>query len=94
MSQQLPLKCSKLKKIAKNIIPDNYKSSSINKRVLEDRTLIKEVDNVDFVINSSGDKTFTNNSKSTKPFFRTYPNYGLKSYDKSNKVLPLSQQSK
>ena len=33
----------------------------------------------------------TNSSKSTKSFFRTDPNYGPKSYDKSNKVLPLSQ---
>ena len=33
----------------------------------------------------------TNSSKSTKLFFRTDPNYGPKSYDKSNKVLTLSQ---
>ena len=44
-----------------------------------------------FFINRSGDKTFTNSSKSTKSFFRTDPNYGPKSYNKSNKALPLSQ---
>ena len=85
------MKCLKLKKMAKNIISDTDKSSSINKRVREDRILIKEVDSIEFVINRSGDKTFTNSSKSTKSFFRADPNYGPKSYDKSNKVLPLSQ---
>ena len=77
--------------MAKNMISDTDKSSSINKRVREDGTLIKEVDSIEFVINRSGDETFTNSSKSTKSFFRTDPNYGPKSYDKSNKVLPLSQ---
>ena len=43
------------------------------------------------MINRSGDKTFRNSSKSTKSFFRADPNYGPKSYDKNNKVLPLSQ---
>ena len=77
--------------MARNIISDTYKSSSINKRVREDGTLVKEVDSIEFVINRSGDKTFTNSSKSAKSFFRTDPNYGPKSYDKSNNVLPLSQ---
>ena len=85
------MKSLKLKKIAENIISDNNKSSSINKRVQEDGTLIKEVDNIEFVINRSGDKIIANSSKSTKSFFRTDPNYDQKSYDKSNKVLPLSQ---
>ena len=62
MSQQLTSKCLKLKKIAQNTISDTDKSSSINKRLLEDRTLITEVDNIDFFINRSGDKTFTNSS--------------------------------
>ena len=70
---------------------DTDKSSSINKRVREDGTLIKEVDSIEFVINRSGDKTFTNSNKSIESFFRTDPNYGPKSYDKSNKVFPLSQ---
>ena len=77
--------------MARNIISGTDQSSGINKRVREDGTLIKEVDSIEFVINRSGDKTFTNSSKSTKSFFRTDPNYGPKSYDKSNKVLPLSQ---
>ena len=64
---------------------------SINKRAPEDETLVKEVDNIKFGINRSGDKTFTNSSKSTKSFFRTDSNYGPKSYDKSNKVFPLSR---
>ena len=85
------MKCLKLKKMAKNIVSNTDKSTSINKRVREDETLIKEVDSIEFVINKSGDKTFTNSSKSTKLFFRTDPNYGPKLYDKSNKVLPLSQ---
>ena len=45
--------------MAKNIISDTDKSSSINKSVREDGTLIKEVDSIEFVINRSGDKTFT-----------------------------------
>ena len=85
------MKCLKLKNIAKNIIYNTNKRNSINKRVREDGKLIKEVDSIEFVINRSEDKTFTNSSKSTKSFFRADPNYGPKSYDKSNKVLPLSQ---
>ena len=85
------MKCLKLKKMAKNIISDTDKSSSINKRVSEDGTLIKEVHSIEFVINRSGDKTFTNSSKLTKSFFRIDPNYGPKSYDKSSKVFQLSQ---
>ena len=46
--------------MAKNIISDTDKSDSINKRVREDRTLIKEVENIDFFINRNGDKTFRN----------------------------------
>ena len=91
VSQRLTLKWLKLKKMAKNIISDTDKSSSINKRVREDGTLIKEVDSIELVINRSGDKTYTNSKKSTKSFFRADPNYGPKSYDKNNKVLPLSQ---
>ena len=55
------------------------KSSTINNRVREDGTLIKEVDNIKIVVNRSGDKTSTNSSKSTKSFFITDPNYGPKS---------------
>ena len=82
------MKRLKLKKMAKNIISDTDKSSSINRKVREDGTLVKEVDSTAFVINRRGDKTFKNSSKSTKSFFRTDPNYGPKSYDKSKKVLP------
>ena len=77
--------------MAKIIISDTDESSSINNRVREDGILVKEVDSIEFFINRSGDKSFTNSSKSTKSFFRADPNYGPKSYDKSNKVLPLSQ---
>ena len=62
-----------------NIIFNTDKSSTINNRVREDGTLIKEVDNIKVVINRSGDKTSTNSSKSTKSFFITDPNYGPKS---------------
>ena len=64
--------------MAENIISYANKSSSINKRVREDGTLIKEVEKIDFFINRSGDKTFTNSSKSSKSFFRADPNYGPK----------------
>ena len=77
--------------MADDIVSDADKSSSINKRVPEDWTLIKAVENIDIFINRSGDKTFTNISKSAKSFFRTDPNYGPKSDDKSSKVLPLSK---
>ena len=53
--------------------------SSFNKRVREYGALIKEVDNIEFVINRNGDKFFTSSSKLTKSFFKTKPNYGLKS---------------
>ena len=62
-----------------NIIFNTDKRSTINNRVREDGTLIKEVDNIKAVINRSGDKTSTNSSKSTKSFFTTDPNYGPKS---------------
>ena len=74
-----------------NIIFDTNKSSSINKKVREDGALIKEVDNIEFVINRSEDKTITKSCKSTKSFLRTDPNYGPKSYNKRTKVLRLSQ---
>ena len=61
------------------IIFNTDKSSTINNRVREDGTLIKDVDNIKVVINRSGDKTSTNSSKSTKSFFITDPNYGPKS---------------
>ena len=57
-----------------NIIFDTNKSSSINKKVREDGALIKEVDNIEFVINRSEDKTITKSCKSTKSFLRTDPN--------------------
>ena len=77
-------------KITKNIISDTKKGSNTNKRVQENGTLIKELDNIEFV-NRSGDKTFTNSSKSAKPFFKTDPNYSPKPFDKSNKMVPLFQ---
>ena len=77
--------------MADNIISSNDKNSSINKKVRGDGTLIKEVDNIEFVIYRKGDKTFTDSSKSTKSFFRADPNYGPKSDDKNNKVLPRSR---
>ena len=46
-------------------------------------------DSVEFVIDRI--ETFAGSNKPTKSFLRTDSNYGLKSYDKSNKVLPLSQ---
>ena len=74
-----------------NIISDTNKSSSINKTVREDGTVIKEVGNTEFVINRSEHKSNTRSCKSTKSFLRTDPNYGPKLYNKRNKVLPLFQ---
>ena len=76
--------------MADNIISGNDKNSSINKKVRGDGTLIKEVDNIEFFMYRKVDKTFTDSSKSTK-FFRADPNYGPKSDDKNNKVLPRSR---
>ena len=45
--------------MTENITSYTDKSSNINKRVPEDGTLIKDVDNIDFVINRSGDKSQT-----------------------------------
>ena len=78
-------------KMTKNIISHTNKGSNINKRVQENGTLIKEVDNIEFVVNRSGDKTFTNSSNSAKSFFKTDPNYSPKPYDKRNKMVPLPQ---
>ena len=94
MSQKLTLKCLKLKKMAKYIISDTEKSSCINKRVREDGTLVKKVDNTELVINMKGDTRVTNSSKSTKSFFRVDPNHGPKSCDKSSKVLPVLKTKK
>ena len=57
VSQQLTFKCLKLKEMTENIISDTNKSNCISKRVREDRTLIKEVGNIEFIINRSGDKS-------------------------------------
>ena len=80
--------------MAEKIISDTNKGSNISKRVRENGTLFKEVDNIEFLINSSGDKTITNSSQSTKSCFRTDPDYSPKSCNKSNKVLPLSENQK
>ena len=77
--------------MAEKIIFDTDKSSRINRRVQEDGTLIKEADNVEFVINRNEDNIFTHSNKPGNSLFRIYPNYGLKSCDKSNKVLLLYQ---
>ena len=79
--------------MAKYIISDTEKSSCINKRVREDGTLVKKVDNTKLVLNTKGDTRVTNSSKSTKQFFRIDPNHGSKSCDKSSKVLPVLKKT-
>ena len=64
----------------------------INNNVREDGTLINDKNKVDFTI---GNNQLNDNNISkvgtSKSFFRMDSTYGLRSYDKSNKVLPLSQ---
>lgn len=59
--------------MAEKIIFDTDKSSRINRRVQEDGTLIKEADNVEFVINRNEDNIFTHSNKPGNSLFRIYP---------------------
>ena len=65
----------------------------INNDVREDGTLINDInDIVDFTIgNNQLNDNNINNVGTSKSFFTMDSTYGPTSYDKSNKVLPLSQ---
>ena len=64
----------------------------INNDVREDRTLINNKNEVDFTIgNKQLNDSNINKVGTSKSFFRMDSTYRPRSYDKSNKVLPLSQ---
>ena len=64
----------------------------INNNVRENGTLIDDKNKVDFTIdNTQLNNNNINNVGTSKSFFRMDSTYGPRSYDKSNKVLPLSQ---
>ena len=63
----------------------------INNNVREDVTLLNDKNHVDFTIGNNQLNDNNSNVGTSKSFFRVDPTYGPRSYDKSNKVLPLSQ---
>ena len=79
--------------MVKNVLFDELKHRIlINNNVREDETLIKDKNKVDFTIgNNQLNSNNINNAGTSKSFFRMDPTYEPRSYDKSNKVLPLSQ---
>ena len=79
--------------MVKNVLFDELKHRIlINNNVREDETLIKDKNKVDFTIgNNQLNGNNINNAGTSKSFFRMDPTYEPRSYDKSNKVLPLSQ---
>ena len=79
--------------MVKNVLFDELKHRTlINNNVREDETLIKDKNKVDFTIgNNQLNGNNINNAGTSKSFFRMDPTYEPRSYDKSNKVLPLSQ---
>ena len=78
-----------------NSINGTEQHKHINKNVREDGTLISNENRDHFV--SRNNKQNENSSckkMSSKSFFRIDPTYGPRSYDKSNKTIPLSQNQK
>ena len=63
----------------------------INNNALEDGTLMNDKNKVDFTIGNNQLNDNNSNVGTSKSFFRMDSTYGPRSYDKSNKVLPLSQ---
>ena len=62
----------------------------INNNFREDEILIKDKNKVDFTIGNNQLNGNNINNAGTS-FFRMDPTYEPRSYDKSNKILPLSQ---
>ena len=60
-------------------------------RVREDGTLIEEANEVEFVTHKGNIKTAVSKSNLAMSFFRLDPSYVQKLYDKTSKLLPLSQ---
>ena len=60
-------------------------------RVREDGTLIEEANEVEFVTHKDNIKTAVSKSNLAMSFFRLDPSYVQKLYDKTSKLLPLSQ---
>ena len=79
--------------MAENVSFDELKRRIlINNNVREDGSLINDKNKVDFsILNNQFNDNNINNVGTSKSFFRMDPTYKLRSYDKSNKVLPLSQ---
>ena len=79
--------------MAENVSFDELKHRIlINNNVREDGSLIHDKNKVDFSIpNNQLNDNNINNVGTSKSFFRMDPTNKLRSYDKSNKVLPLSQ---
>ena len=63
----------------------------INNNVREDGTLVYDKNKVDFTIGKNQPNDSNSNVGTSKSFFRIDSTYGSRSYDTSNKVLPLSQ---
>ena len=61
----------------------------INNNVREDGTLINDKNKVDFTISNNQINDNNNKVGMSKSFFRMDSTYAARSYDKSNKVLPL-----
>ena len=79
--------------MTKNVSFDEQKHRIlINSNVREDGTLIHDKNKVDFTISSNqiSDNNI-NNVGTSKSFLRTDSTYRPRSYDKSNKVISLSQ---
>ena len=77
--------------MAENITIDIGTSSTVNRRIQEDGTLIKQVKEINSFNHNKNGNHAAIKGLSSASFFRLDPNYGPKSYDKTNIKLPLSQ---
>ena len=94
VSKQLISICICNLTIAENVSFDEQKHRIlINNNVGEYETLINDKNKVDFTIsNNQLNDNNINNVGTSKSLFRMDSTYGQRSYDKSNKALPLSQR--
>ena len=63
----------------------------INNNVREDRALINDKNKVDLTISNNQLNNNNSNVGTSRSFFRMNSTYRPRSYDRSSKVLPLSQ---
>ena len=66
----------------------------INNNVREDGTLTNDKNKISFTIGNNQLNDNNSNVRTSKSFFRMDSTYEQRSYDKSNKVLPLSQSQR